>query len=109
MVEPVTVISGVAGAVFIVIILFAEVAKHSDVPVRTQYVPAALANIDRVVSPVDQTYPPNAVSEEVSTTPDPGQIFEVFEEITGTVTAPLVETVNSFEIDSHAPDVTVTV
>ena len=76
-VEPLAVITGVAGAVFMVIALSEDVALQSAVPVRTQYVPAVLAKIERVVSPVDQTYPPDAASEDVSTTPEPGHIFEI--------------------------------
>ena len=80
-----------------------------EVPVLTQKVPAVCAQIERVVAPVLQTYPPVVVADEVSVIPVPGQILvDPLALIVGEGGVELVETTTAAEVALQDPCVTVT-
>lgn len=66
--------------------------------------------MERVVAPVDQTYPPADDAEEVSVIPVPGQMLvEPLVEMVGTGGVVVIDTVVGAEVAVQVPEVRVTV
>ena len=65
--------------------------------------------MERVVSPVDQTYPPVVVAEDESVIPEPGHMLvDPLAEIVGVGGVALVDTTVAAEVAVQLPEVTVT-
>lgn len=67
--------------------------------------PAVKTAIERVVAPVDQTYPPADVAEEVSVIPVPGHMLvEPLVEMVGTGGVVVVDTVVAVDVAVQDPE-----